>query len=92
MGWRAVSNGGKAEEGAVGKAVSPQEPRGRRDAEWRPDTEEQRAEGTLATGPQAHRGRAAVGGPGEPPRQPTCEARESCTRISTEPRETDTGG
>ncbi|KAB0339178.1 hypothetical protein FD754_024081, partial [Muntiacus muntjak] len=56
MGWRAVGNGSKVEEGAVGKAVSPQEPRGRGDAEWRPDTEEQREEGALATGPQAHRG------------------------------------
>lgn len=33
-----------------------------------------------------------MGGPREPPRQPTCEASESCTHVSTEPRETDTGG
>lgn len=31
-------------------------------------------------------------GPGEPPRQPTCETRESCTHVPTEPREMDMGG
>lgn len=43
-----------AEEGQVGKAPSPQGPRERES--WRADTEEQREEGAMATGPQAHRG------------------------------------
>lgn len=43
-----------AEEGQVGKALSPQEPRGR--GSCRADTEQQREEGAMATGPQAHRG------------------------------------
>lgn len=70
MGWRAVGNGSKAQEGAVGKAVSPQEPRGRGDAEWRPLTEEQREEGALAMGPQAHRGGQPCAAPGSPPGSP----------------------
>ena len=69
-GWRAVSDGSKAEEGAVGKALSPQEPRGRGGAEWRPDTEEQREEGALATGPQAHSGGQPWAAPGSPPGSP----------------------
>lgn len=49
---RGVGDGSKVEEGEVGKAVSPRSPRGGGVAEQRPDTEQQREEGAMATGPQ----------------------------------------
>ena len=42
-------------------------PGGGGDAEWGPDTEEQREEGALAMGPQAHRGGQPWAAPGSPP-------------------------